>query len=158
MNRSPASRPHHDSRDFGGAALGPSRTPTGLLWGAAGMLLAACAAITRPASTDLAAVTVDRDYEGLYRSILENARRCYPPRAGADQREVEGMLDTQARTASVNFAFRSRDARETFMTVDVRAVTPRSSKVSFDTKDGSEPQARTVRGWVEGTSNDCPSP
>ena len=149
-------RPQRDA-DGANAPIGPARTPTGLLWGAALTLLAACAAITRPARTDVAAVTVDRDYEGLYRSILENARRCYPPRAGADQREVEGMLDTQAHTASVNFAFRSRESRESFMTVDVRALTPTSSKVSFDVRDGAEPQARTVRRWVDGTSSDCPT-
>ena len=139
--------------------VGATHAPTGLLWGATLVLLAACAALTHPGGAAVAPVTVERDYEGLYRSILENARRCYPPRTGAaDQREVEGMLDTQAHTASVNFAFRSQDTRQTFMTVDVRAVTPTTSRVSFDARSGSEPQARTVRRWVEGTSNDCQSP
>jgi hypothetical protein len=118
-------------------------------------LMEACAMGGAPAS-QAAAVTVDRDYEGLYRSILENARRCYPPKVGAEQREVEGTLDTQAHKGTVTFAYGARDARQTFMSADVRALSPTSSQVRIEARPGSEPHAQALRRWVDGTSNDCP--
>jgi hypothetical protein len=128
----------------------------GLLLGTALALLAACADWNHARSTTT--VTVDRDYEGLYRSILEDARRCYPPKVGAEPREVEGSLDTQARTGKVMFAYGTRDDRQTFMTADVRALSAGSSKVTIEAKPGSEAHAGMLRRWVDGTSNECLQP
>jgi hypothetical protein len=100
-----------------------------------------------------AAFSVAQDYEGAYRRVLENARRCWPASASTGQRDVQGTLDNDAKAAHLAFAFRSRGGTDAHLLVDLNAA----DRVRTDVRiTGPASSAAAVRGWLEGTSVDCP--
>jgi len=120
-------------------------------------LLAACSTPMQrdasPASASATAFTVAQDYEGAYRRVLENARRCWPPTTPAGQRDVQGALDNQAASAHVAFGFRARDGADTRLLVDLKSADRTRTDVRIS---GPASAAAAVRGWLEGSSVECP--
>lgn len=118
--------------------------------------VAACAsapADAPPASATTTAFAVPHDYQGAYRRVLENARRCWPATTPAGQSDVQGTLDDPNRAAHLAFAFRSRAGSDTRLVVDLRAADRERTDVRVS---GPPSSAAVVRGWLEGTSLDCP--
>lgn len=113
--------------------------------------LAGC--VHTPATSPL---TVDQSYESVYLALLKDARRCYPATAGAAQREVNGTLDGPRHAGKVTFSFRSTSAQETFMTADIRGTGPTRTQIDIQVAPGWESHANALRGWVNGTSSECP--
>jgi len=122
----------------------------------ASCLVSALAGCTQVQLSRPLTVTTERGYEGVYLDVLKNARRCYPATAGSAQREVEGTLDATALVGRVTFSFRSPTARETFMTADIRSAGRTKTQVDILVVPGSEPHAKALQGWVDGTSSNCP--
>jgi hypothetical protein len=42
------------------------------------------------------------------------------------------------------------------MTADIRSTGPAQTKVEIHVVPGSEPHAKALQGWVDGTSSICP--
>jgi hypothetical protein len=111
---------------------------------------------TSPEPASTIAFSVGQDYEGAYRRVLENARRCWPANSQAGQRDIDGTLDNTARHGRIALAFRSRDRVDTRLEVDLQATERARTDVRIvGAADATRP-ADIIRGWLEGTSLDCP--
>ena len=109
-----------------------------------------------PEPASALAFSVEQDYEGAYRRVLENARRCWPANSQAGQGDIDGTLDNAARHGRVALAFRSRDRVDTRLEVELQAVDRTRTDVRIASAADVTRPASTIHGWLEGTSLDCP--
>jgi len=131
-------------------------TKAGLLASLAALLASCASAPATRAPTSPSRFEVAQDYEGAYRKVLESARRCWPATAAAGQGDVQGTLDNDAKRGRIALAFRSRHGADTRLVVELAARDREHTDVRVSGPSDIAQPAGAIRGWLEGTSVDCP--
>lgn len=97
---------------------------------------------------------IERNYQTVYRTILDRARKCHQGNYITAQMIVQGDLYTDRGTGHVSVAMHGAAGVNTFMAMDVAAVGEGRSKVDVYAAFGTS-SAGEVEEWLLDGSTDC---
>ncbi len=102
---------------------------------------------------------VAKNYQGVYRTILANSRRCYQGGMITAQVIVQGDLFTDTKTAEITTALHGGLGVDTYIGVDIKALNEEKTEVRvFYALSSWQGQARAAKAWVERDATDCSVP
>ena len=95
------------------------------------------------------------NYQLVYRTILNNARRCYQTGLVTAQMIVQGDLYTDIKTGEVTVALHGGLGVSTYLGIDIRAIGDEMTEVKIFSSSSNLAAARAVRAWVDKKSEGC---
>jgi hypothetical protein len=99
---------------------------------------------------------IEKNYQPVYRSIIERARSCFEGAAIAAQEIVQGDLYTDLRSGNVSVAMQSIGGVNNYLTIDITALSDNSTKVeTYYAYSGQLRTAQVIEKWVRDGSNEC---
>lgn len=97
-----------------------------------------------------------QDYQRVYRTVLDNARRCYQHGMVTATMVVQGDLFTDTRTGVVTVALHGGMGVDTHLGVDVKSLGENRTQVTtYHAMSGWSDSPAMVRQWVLDGSAEC---
>lgn len=99
---------------------------------------------------------VQRSYQSVYRTVLNNSRKCWQAGLITAQMIVTGDLYSDTRSGEVTVALHGGAGVDTYFGVDIKAVAEDRTEVqTFSAGRGWAPAASAVKEWLELGHTDC---
>lgn len=98
----------------------------------------------------------DQNYQAVYRTVLESARRCHQTGLITAQMVVDGDLYTDIEEGTVSVALHGGFGVDTHLAIDIKAVDKlRTSVTVYHALGTWRKAASTVQEWVLDGSSEC---
>lgn len=98
---------------------------------------------------------VDKNYQAVYRDVLEQARTCTKPQFTAKM-EVEGELFDDIKAADVSVVLVGLFSNNHYLKIRIEAIGDSKSKINVSNKlPRWNDLARAVKGWIIDGSTEC---
>jgi reverse gyrase len=105
------------------------------------------------------AFDIERNYQPVYRAILERARRCFQFGMITAQMVVQGDLYHDIKSGNVTIALHGGLGVATYVTTDIKAISDTQTRVeTFVLLSGYLSTARAVEEWAHERSTECSAP
>lgn len=102
---------------------------------------------------------VDRSYQKVYQTILDNARKCWQGPVGTAMQMVNGDLYPDSRTGTISVGMYGAMGPQLYQVIDVRGTEGDRTEVvamfPFGPVDKLGPRLKV---WAEGSSSECNPP
>jgi hypothetical protein len=102
------------------------------------------------------AFEIDRNYQPVYRAILDRARPCYQGGMITAQMIVQGDLYHDTKSGTVTVALHGALGIDNYIAIDVKAVNDGRTRVeTFYVWDNMLTAAQVVEDWANERTSDC---
>ena len=122
--------------------------------------LAGCAPATlqglREKPAGQASFEVRQNYQRVYRTVINNARRCWQTGMVTAQVVVQGDLYTDIRTAEITVALHGAVGVDTHLGIDIKAIEEDRTEIRvYYAMSGGARSAKAIERWVKDGATEC---